>query len=166
MDNFMRVLLTGGTGFLGEFLLADLLERGHSVWALYRSESRKLDTIRFLSSLGLPHSAESLNWFKGEILEADEQWETWIRQYDGLDDVDTLLHSAASTRLHMDERGDPLRTNLGSAKVLRKLVDKKPMKVHFVSTAYVCGFTPGGTVMEVNHPKGDFVNVYEERADE
>ncbi len=158
----MKVLLTGGTGFLGEYLLAELLERGHSVWALYRSESRKLDTIRFLSSKGLPHSAESLNWFKGEILQADEQWEEWCRQSQGLDEVDTLLHSAASTRLHMDERGDPLKTNVGSAKVLRRLVDRKPMQVHFVSTAYVCGFTPGQTVMEINHPKGDFVNVYEE----
>ncbi|MBI5250246.1 MAG: SDR family oxidoreductase, partial [Desulfomonile tiedjei] len=56
----MKVLLTGGTGFLGEYLLAELLERGHSVWSLYRSESRKLDTLRFLSSLNLPRSAESL----------------------------------------------------------------------------------------------------------
>lgn len=162
MDDAMKVLLTGGTGFLGEYLLAELLERGHSVWALYRSESRKLDTIRFLSSMGLPHSAESLNWFKGEILQADEQWEEWCRQNQGLEEVDTLLHGAASTRLHMDEWGDPLRTNLGSAKVLRKLVDKKPMQVHFISTAYVCGFSHGNTIMEVNHPRGDFVNVYEE----
>ena len=54
MSDSMNVLLTGGTGFLGEYLLAELLDRGPYVWAHYRSESRKLDTIRFLSSLGLP----------------------------------------------------------------------------------------------------------------
>jgi long-chain acyl-CoA synthetase len=162
MDGPMKVLLTGGTGFLGEYLLAELLERGHSVWSLYRSESRKLDTIRFLSSLNLPRSAESLHWFKGEILEADDQWENWCREYDGLEEVDTLLHSAASTRLYMDESGEPLRTNLGSAKILRRLVERKPMKVHLISTAYVCGLIHGKTMMEVNHPRGDFVNVYEE----
>lgn len=158
----MRVLLTGATGFLGEYLLAELLQRGHTVWALYRSDPRKLDTIRFLSSLGLPHSAESLHWFKGQILDVNEHWENWCRQCDGLAEVDTLIHGAASTRLHMDEWGDPLRTNLGSAKELRKLVDRNPMQVHFISTAYVCGFIRGEVVMEVNHDRGDFVNVYEE----
>lgn len=27
------VLLTGGTGFLGEYLLAELFGKGHQVWA-------------------------------------------------------------------------------------------------------------------------------------
>lgn len=158
----MNIILTGGTGFLGEYLLAELLERGHSVWALYRSESRKLDTIRFLSSLGLPHSAESLHWFQGEILEIDEKWEEWCRAHPGLKDVDSLLHSAASTRLHIDESGEPLRTNLGSAQALRRLAEKHPLAVHLVSTAYVCGFVQGKFIKEENHPRGDFVNVYEE----
>ena len=121
MDGKMRVLLTGGTGFLGEYLLAELLRRGHTVWALYRSEPKKLDTIRFLSSMGLPHSSDSLNWFKGEILEAGDQWDTWLQEYPGLEETDTLLHSAASTRLHMDESGEPLKTNVGSAKVYAPL---------------------------------------------
>jgi thioester reductase-like protein len=38
----MNVLLTGATGFLGEYLLAELLKRDHSVWAFYRSDPRKL----------------------------------------------------------------------------------------------------------------------------
>jgi len=162
MSQAMNVILTGTTGFLGEYLLAELLERGHTVWALYRNESKKLDTIRFLSSLGLPRSADSLRWFKGEILEADDQWDAWCAQYEGLAQVDTLLHSAASTRLHLDESGEPLKTNVGSAQVLRRLLERKPMRAHVISTAYVCGFTRGRTILEVNHPRGDFVNVYEE----
>ncbi|HTY24084.1 MAG TPA: SDR family oxidoreductase [Desulfomonilaceae bacterium] len=162
MGSPMKVLLTGSTGFLGEYLLAELLDRGHSVWCLYRSEHKKLDTIRFLSSLGLPRSAESLHWFKGEVLEAADQWDNWRREHEGIDEVDTLLHNAASTRLHMDEFGEPLKTNLGSAKALRKFVERKPLKVHLVSTAYSCGLIQGEMVYEVNHPRGDFVNVYEE----
>jgi thioester reductase-like protein len=162
MEQPMKILLTGGTGFLGEYLLAELLDRGHSVWSLYRSESRKLDTIRFLSGLGLPRSASNLHWFKGEVLDADDQWENWCRECEGLKDVDNLLHSAASTRLHMDECGEPVRTNLGSAKVLRRLIERKPMKAHIISTAYVCGLIQGRRMAEVNHPRGDFVNVYEE----
>jgi nucleoside-diphosphate-sugar epimerase len=162
MKTPMKVLITGGTGFLGEYFLAELLDRGHQVWALYRSESKKLDTIRFLSSLGLPRSADSLHWFKCEVLQIDEKWDDLCREHPGLTEVDTLLHSAASTRLHMDEFGEPLRTNLGSAKSLLRLVERRPMQTHIVSTAYVCGLTQGKTISEINHPRGDFVNVYEE----
>jgi nucleoside-diphosphate-sugar epimerase len=162
MGRSMTVLLTGATGFLGEYLLAELLERGHSVWCLYRSEPRKLDTIRFLSSIGLPRSADRLHWFQGEILDAADRWQSWCQEHPGLEDVDTLLNAAASTRLHLDAWGEPLRTNLGSAKVLRKLVEMKPMQVHLFSTAYVCGLIQGKLMHEVNHPRGDFVNVYEE----
>jgi thioester reductase-like protein len=162
MSRSMTVLLTGATGFLGEYLLAELLERGHKVWALYRSESRRLDTIRFLGSLGLPPNADSLHWFKGEVLRLNEQWDWLCQQHPGIDQVSTLLHSAASTRLHMDKFGEPLRTNLGSAKVLVQLVERLPMQVHIISTAYVCGLVEGGIVREVNHPRGNFVNVYEE----
>jgi nucleoside-diphosphate-sugar epimerase len=76
--------------------------------------------------------------------------------------TDTLLHSAASTRLHLDESGDPLKTNLGSAQALAKLVERHPLNVHLISTAYVCGLIKGDRVYEENHPRGDFVNIYEE----
>ncbi len=68
MSGPMKVLLTGGTGFLGQYLLAQLLERGHSVWSLYRSESRKLDTIKFLSSLNLPEARRACAGSKAKCL--------------------------------------------------------------------------------------------------
>jgi thioester reductase-like protein len=135
MSGPMKVLLTGGTGFLGEYLLVELLERGHKVWALYRSESRRLDTIRFLDGLGLPRDANSLHWFKCEVLELDEQWDKMCWQNPGIDQVNTLLHSAASTRLYMDKFGEPLKTNLGGAKVLVRLLARVPMQVHIIMYA-------------------------------
>jgi thioester reductase-like protein len=158
----MNVLLTGATGFLGEYLLAELLERGHKVCALFRSESRKQATSRFINSLGMPRRKEQLNWLRGDVLNCSDRWTHWCRNYPGLAEVDTVLHSAASTRLHLDEFGDPLKTNLGSAQALAKLVERHPLKVHLISTAYVCGFIDGDSVYEENHPRGDFVNIYEE----
>ena len=80
--------------------MAELLDRGHSVWAHYRSESWKLDTIRFLSSLGLPRSVGALKWFKGGILEAHDEWERWRKEYQGIEEIDTLLHSGVNPTPH------------------------------------------------------------------
>lgn len=158
----MNVLITGGTGFLGEYLIAELLERGHLVSALFRSDMKRLNTIRFLGSLGLPRSADSLRWIKGDLLRIDEEWPQLCSEFAHLREIDTIIHSAASTRLHMDECGDPLKTNVGSAKALRRLYDVHPVQVHLISTAYVCGLKQGELVKEVIHPKGDFLTVYEE----
>ena len=49
----MKVLLTGGLGYLGEYLLAELLKRDHTVWALYRTDLSRLKTVRFVSGLGV-----------------------------------------------------------------------------------------------------------------
>lgn len=158
----MDVLLTGATGFLGEYLLAELLERGHTVWGLYRSDSRMLDTVRFLSNLGLPRHAGDLRWLKGDVLEVNSLWKNWLHSHPGLSSVDTLIHCAASTQLHMDGQGEPLRTNLGSAQSLKRLTQIHPLRMHLISTAYVCGKVRQGVVREQLHPRGNFVNVYEE----
>ena len=37
----MAYLVTGGTGFIGRFLVADLLKRGQPIYALVRKNSQK-----------------------------------------------------------------------------------------------------------------------------
>lgn len=158
----MRVFLTGATGFLGEYLLRELLLRGHSVWCLYRQPGKRLDTVRFLSESGLPRQAGDLHWVQGDLMAAADNWPAWIAADPLLRDVDALLHCAAAMQLHLDSRGEPLRTNVGSVAVLQRLLQMQPMSAHVVSTAYVCGRVEGDSVPERPHPRGQFVNVYEE----
>jgi thioester reductase-like protein len=158
----MNVFLTGATGFLGEYILAELLDRGHNVWALYRNNSRKLATLRFLSSVGLPKAVNNLFWCQGDVLYIDRQWELWCKQHKALSQIDTVIHNAASTRLHLDETGEPLKTNLGGAQALMRLGECKPFSFHLISSAYVCGLVQGSIVYERNHSHPDFVTVYEE----
>jgi nucleoside-diphosphate-sugar epimerase len=89
-------------------------------------------------------------------------WPNWVRQYPTLSQVDQLLHCAASMQLHLAADGEPLRTNVGSAPVLLRLMELQPMQAHLVSTAYVCGRVEQGWVDETPHPRGQFVNCYEE----
>ena len=158
----MNVFLTGATGFLGQYLLAELIERGHTVWALYRNESKRRDTEGFLGSLELPSLDKNLRWFQGDVLEAGDRWDDWRRKHPSLEEVDTVLHNAASLRFKVNEFGDPFSTNVGGAKALRKIRDRQPVNVHIMSTVAVGGFDEGEVLFEVNHPRHDFLNAYEQ----
>jgi len=157
----MTVLITGGTGCLGEYMLAELLRKKDPVWALYRTESKRDSTIDFLKRRNLP-GFESLRWINGDVLEIADKWRSWCDRHPGLDQVDNLIHSAASLRFKEDKNGEPLRTNVGGAEAIRQLVQSVPIAVHLISTAYVCGFVQDKVVYEVNHPRGEFVNIYEQ----
>lgn len=158
----MNVFVTGATGFLGEYLLAQLLERGHEVWALYRKESKRIKTGRFLSDLGLNPGPPQLQWIEGDLLELNDRWPQWEKTFPSLKKVDHILHSAGSLRFRLNSSGEPRRTNLQGAKALWQLTQRRARQVHLISTAYVCGLTPEGVIFEVNHPHGNFANDYEE----
>jgi len=158
----MNLFLTGATGFLGQYILAELLSRRHKVWALYRDEEKRCRTVKFVESVGCETGDARLKWLKGEILEVNDVWDSWCREDPTLESVDSILHSAASLRFTMNAAGDPLRTNVGGAETLRKLVERREMQMHLVSTAYVSGIVGQRVVREVFHPQSDFTNVYEQ----
>ena len=80
----MRVLLLGGTGFIGSAVLSELRRRGHSVLALARSDA----SARKARELGA-------GVVGGDI----EMPEVWVA---GLPPVDAVIHSL----LHFLEPGD------------------------------------------------------------
>ena len=158
----MNIFLTGATGFLGRYLLRELLARGHRVWALFRDIQRRDRTVAFLYNHGLSRVLDTLQWIEGDILDIDRTWRQWEKENPGLKEVDQLLHSAASLRFTANSAGEPQRSNVGGARALSSLAAIRPLQVHLVSTAYVCGLVTNGVVREVNHPRGNFVNIYEQ----
>jgi uncharacterized protein YbjT (DUF2867 family) len=56
----MNLFLTGATGFLGRYVLRELLVRGHRVWALFRDIQRRDRTVAFLQSHGLSGKPDTL----------------------------------------------------------------------------------------------------------
>lgn len=76
----MTVVLTGATGFVGRQVLADLLERGHSVKAIVRDPSR----LRGISARGTLTVAPTSDLFAEEAGRLEEL----------LDGSETLVHVA------------------------------------------------------------------------
>jgi dihydroflavonol-4-reductase len=79
------ILVTGGTGFIGSYILQNLVARGHAVRALRRSAR-----LPFYFS---PAIAEKIDWVEGDILDP-------VSLYDAMQEVDSVIHSAAVVSFH------------------------------------------------------------------
>jgi nucleoside-diphosphate-sugar epimerase len=143
-------LLTGATGFLGHFILRDLLVRGRNVVAMLRAP--------------LEHSHQRLQAMLAAIdLDMEKYLSTGrLRLVEGAlpDDMpecrwgetDDILTSAASLQLASNGNGEPYKTNVAGIETLLAWANRHGVRtLHAVSTAYVCGSFKGH-VREVFHP--------------
>ena len=76
----MRILLTGGTGFIGRDLTGQLLERGHEIIVVTRDKARIQPSFR-----------EKIRVIETNICEKSLTWGSSAK----LDEVDVLIHAAA-----------------------------------------------------------------------
>ena len=153
--------MTGATGFLGSYVLRDLLERGRRVVALIRppagDSTRRL--CRSLQQLGFdpdPYlDKKQLLLVEGELPERlpDPDWGR----------TDEIISSAASLQLFSNGNLEPHKTNvLGVERLIDWACRHDIRRIHAVSTAYVCGYHDNGHVSEVfHHPKPTFQTDYE-----
>lgn len=66
----MRVVLTGGTGYIGSAVLRRLLERGHEVTAVVRSEA-SAEAVREAGAQPVVGDLADTSWFAGLLADAD-----------------------------------------------------------------------------------------------
>jgi thioester reductase-like protein len=161
------LLLTGATGFLGRYLLRDLLADGVSVAVLVRpgrleSGGQRIEAVmrHWESQAGhhLPRPVVFAGDLSAQDLGLSHRDRKWIGEH-----CDTLLHCAAAMTFRADARGEPWRTNVeGTRHVLDLCRQVGILKLHHVSTAYVCGLRVGRireSELDVGQKYG---NVYEE----
>lgn len=140
----MRVFVSGATGFIGIQLVKRLIEQGHEVHALYRSES-KADLIR------LP----GVRLFKGDILDReslDLAMETCKEAY----------HVAAFAGVWARDRGMVFRLNVdGALNVIDSAGRKGVRRVVLTSTAGILGPSEKEAVHEASPGPASFFTDYE-----
>src|SRR5450756_1799373 len=98
------VLVTGGTGFLGAYIIKELVERGHTVRAIRRSNK--------LPFYIPPAVFGKVEWVQGDILDI-------VSLEDALEGVDAVIHAAAMVSFSRKDRGQLFSTNIeGTANVV------------------------------------------------
>jgi nucleoside-diphosphate-sugar epimerase len=136
----MRILVTGGTGLIGNAILKKLTERGADVRALVRDESRARKI--------LPASVELVRGDIEDLSSLDA----------AMRGVTRVFHAAGlPEQWQPDEKIFERVNTRGTANVMRAALDGRVKRVIYTSTMDVFAAPPGGTLVETNidkQPKG------------
>ncbi len=163
-DRTSRILVTGGTGFLGSHIASELLRRGYPISLLARSGERPAAerVSRLLDWFGLsPEERRRLAVVEGDI----SQPKLGIASA-ALDDLlqttGEVIHCASNTSFSARKRAGVEAVNIGGlSQVLEFAAASRTYFFHHVSTAYVAGQV-SGPCAEVPVNGHEFHNAYEE----
>ena len=133
MNNFGqtgKVLVTGGTGFLGAYILAELVQSGYSVRAIHRQGA-----IPFFLPADI---REKVEWVRCDV-----------RDPPGLEDamtgMDAVIHAAAKISFSKKERRELWTINIdGTANVVNTALDLGIRRFVYVSSVAALGRTGRG----------------------
>lgn len=120
-----RVLVTGGTGFIGSFLVERLLERGAIVRVPIRAQNYR----------ALSHRRAEIEWMEGDLRDSG-YCEDLV---DGIDEIFHLAASRRNTEYHRKRPSDVMNDNVRMTLALIDALREKELSVPvtFFSTANV-----------------------------
>lgn len=124
----MRILITGGAGFIGSHLAERLLEKGDEVYVIDNFSTGRLDNIQHLLS------GSKFHLTVGTILN-EKTVEPLVQT------CDRIFHLAAAVgvRLIIERPVDTIETNILGTEIVLRLANKYKKKVLITSTSEVYG---------------------------
>jgi len=137
----MKVLVTGGTGFVGSHIVRALLASGHEVRLLARSPSRV--------------SLQGVEVAEGEVTDATAVGKA-------VAGCDAVLHAASVYSLQWKKHAEMRRVNVAGTRLVLEagLAAGCNPVVHVSSLVALLGGTPRGGVISAESPVGNPMGVY------
>lgn len=121
------VFVTGGTGFIGSYIVKNLIENGVAVRAIRRSNK-----LPFYIPKGILNKVE---WVKGDVLDI-------VSLSDAMKEVDAVIHSAAIVSFSKKERQEMYHVNVeGTMNVVNAAVESKIKRFLHISSVAALGRT-------------------------
>lgn len=121
------VFITGGTGFLGAYLIKNLVEKGIAVRAIRRSAA-----LPFF----IPASVfEKVEWVPGDVLDV-------VGLHEAMQGADAVIHAAAVVSYHASDRAQMYQTNVeGTANVVNAAIENNIRRFVHISSIAALGRT-------------------------
>jgi nucleoside-diphosphate-sugar epimerase len=125
-----KILVTGGTGFIGSYIIKELIGKGYSVRAIHRSNK-----LPFLIPAEVYNKVE---WVNGDVLDI-------VSLDDAMHGIDAVIHSAAVISFFKKERKQMYQVNVeGTANVVNLALDHGMKRLVHVSSISAIGRTMDG----------------------
>ena len=130
-----KILVTGGTGFLGAYIIQELLRKGFSVRAIRRTNK--------LPEFIDPAILQQVEWVDGDILDV-------ISLQEAMAGIDAVIHSAAVVSFIPKEKARMYQVNVdGTANVVNMALEAGVSRlIHISSVAALGRLANGGEVDE------------------
>ena len=130
------ILVTGGTGFLGAYIIQQLVEKGYAVRAIKRNGSK-------LPSYISTDILNKVEWVEADVLDV-------LSLDDAMQGIDTVIHCAAIVSFHQQDKLLMQQTNVeGTANVVNIALENNIRRFIHISSVAALGRTKTGeTVTE------------------
>jgi dihydroflavonol-4-reductase len=124
------ILVTGGTGFIGSYIIKQLVEKGYAVRALRRSTS--LIPFYIPGEIFNNPSTGSVEWVEGDVLDV-------VSLEEAMNGVENVIHCAAIISFFRKDKDAMYKINIeGTANVVNIALEKNVKRfVHISSVAAV-----------------------------
>ena len=141
------ILVTGGTGFLGSYIIKQLVEKNYSVRAIMRSNK--------LPSYIPKYILDKVEWVNGDILDV-------VLMEEAMEGIDTVIHSAGIVSFVKKDRKKMYQVNVeGTANVVNMALEKNVRRfIHISSVAALGRKTTGAHVNEEKKWEESKVNTH------
>ncbi|SHI45736.1 NAD-dependent epimerase/dehydratase family protein [Flavobacterium terrae] len=127
------ILVTGATGLVGSHLVLHLLEQGHNVRALYRTEENIGRARQVFDYYKKGDLFSKINWFHADIVEVPSLNDAFIG-------IEYVYHCAALVSFNPDDEDKLRKINIeGTANVVNFCLHQKIKKLCFVSSIAALG---------------------------
>jgi dihydroflavonol-4-reductase len=142
-----KILVTGGTGFLGSYIIKQLVEKGYAVRAIRRSHK--------LPAWIRADIFAKVEWIDGDVLDV-------VALQDAMEGVDIVIHSAAVVSFVKKDREKMYQVNVeGTANVVNMALEKNVRRLVHISSVAALGRTAsGGKVNEEKKWEDNKVNTH------
>lgn len=121
------ILVTGGTGFIGAYIIHELVQQGYRVKALHRSNN-----FPFFIPKNI---LDQVSWVKGDILDV-------VSLATAMDNADAVIHAAAIVSFEKAKRQQMYQVNVeGTANVVNVAIEKNIKRLVHISSVAAVGRT-------------------------
>ena len=140
------ILVTGGTGLVGSYLLYELTRKGHKVKALLRPGTKPYETRKILSCLSAEneHLIDLVEWVEGDVLDPYS-----LQQ--AMQGVEFVYHCAALISFTPCDQNKMIEVNIeGTANVVNACLENGIKKLCHVSSIASLGQPEKGETIDEN----------------